>query len=400
MRLSCTRDFVPAGPWRSLLCLLLAAALLPAGSARAAEPPVNPEAWYVEDEGASLLLRLEETRAPELVVPDANWLGAPQSLRALRGSIVVLDFWAAWCPHCWPCLSRDQDLVKKHGKEGVVVVGIHDGSPAGRTHWEAAKGSVRERSVTFPIALDSPDLAGNTNAKYHIGWFPTYVVIDREGIVRGAGIRPEYVETLVEKLLKKGGETGGRVEEFPADMYLGGESRPDSLRALEGKPAPALQPADWQGTPCTIRPGGGVTVVQFYLPGSPASLSATRLAAIRKIRGAMGERGAAFVLVASSGSDWTRLKEQAQKEGWDFPVMLDSAPVQSGGALRVGAKGKTFDAYSAHSVLPTVVIDGKGIVRAAGVTTAAVLGVVDHVVAHPEPSLYSAPRAVPGGAAK
>jgi cytochrome c biogenesis protein CcmG/thiol:disulfide interchange protein DsbE len=103
--------------------------------------------------------------------------GAPVTLDALRGKVVVLNFWASWCyPACYeeaPVLER---AWRAYRDRGVVVLGvdIQDKDEAGRKF-------IRDFSLTFPNA---PDPAGKVSIDYGVYGVPETFFIDRQGRIR------------------------------------------------------------------------------------------------------------------------------------------------------------------------------------------------------------------------
>jgi len=114
------------------------------------------------------------TTVPRFVLPDL--LGTDQSLDALRGRIVVLNFWATWCAPCrdeMPALVRIQN---RYGAWGVQVIGASADGPEAR---DAVVAFVRKAKVGFPIwlgaTIDRMSSFGLTPV------LPGTVVIDRHG---------------------------------------------------------------------------------------------------------------------------------------------------------------------------------------------------------------------------
>jgi peroxiredoxin len=116
------------------------------------------------------------TPAPAFRLPALA--GAPVELAALRGRVVLLNFWATWCP---PCVEEMPSLERLHqalGPEGLMVVGVAvDESDADVRSFVARSG------VTFPILRDpGATVAAGT---YRTTGYPETFVLDREGrIVR------------------------------------------------------------------------------------------------------------------------------------------------------------------------------------------------------------------------
>jgi peroxiredoxin len=105
--------------------------------------------------------------------------GQPLSLEAYRGKLVVLNFWATWCPPCLKEMPAFVRLQQKYGDQGLQFVGI-----ALDTREEVAR-FVTEHRIDFPIVAGEEDVAiymqrlGNG-----IGALPFTVVVDRDGAVR------------------------------------------------------------------------------------------------------------------------------------------------------------------------------------------------------------------------
>lgn len=353
----------------------LLAALLCAGTrcALAADGPGPlPESWYFEPESVAAMRSLEGERAPEIT--GVTWEGEPQSLHALRGRIVVLDLWAIWCPPCLPALKSDVDLVRRTGPKGVTLLAVHDGSAFGRERWEAAKQAAVDRGCTFPLGLDAEQEDKSVMRKYKASFFPAYVVIDREGIVRASGIQPDHVEKVVERLLSGGSDTGPQPE-FPPELFVGGEKRLTAYMALEGKPAPAIDAAEWIGTPVDPR-GGGITVVQFFSSTSAKSLQSLRTLA--RQRDEFAKLGASIVAIAPPRDDWARVGTIAKENASGVAVARDAVRDKADAAGRIAL------AMGASIHMPCYVIDSKGVMRAVGLKPELALDIVRHVARHPE----------------
>ncbi len=164
---------------------------------------------------ASQLLLLKGELAPELKNV-AGWKGDAVTFAGLRGKLVLVDFWGYWCGPCVRSMPTLIDLQEKFGGKGLAIVGVHqdlEGEVDTAAKLEEKTSEIRKgfwggRDLPFPVALTSgKHVAGVERAsdEYGVLYFPTTVVIDREGKVVGKfEARDEKsAEAAVEKLLGK-----------------------------------------------------------------------------------------------------------------------------------------------------------------------------------------------------
>jgi cytochrome c biogenesis protein CcmG/thiol:disulfide interchange protein DsbE len=131
--------------------------------------------------------------------PEAEFapLGGGDSVRlsALRGKVVLLDFWASWCVPCQEELPQLDDLAGKLAGKGVELVGVSiDEEKSDAEHFLE-----RKQSWTLKLGHD-PEQAG---AKlFNPPKMPTSYVIDRDGVVRhvNAGFERGDIEKVESQL--------------------------------------------------------------------------------------------------------------------------------------------------------------------------------------------------------
>jgi cytochrome c biogenesis protein CcmG, thiol:disulfide interchange protein DsbE len=113
------------------------------------------------------------SNAPDFTVQDAQ---NKVTLSAYRGKVVVLNFWATWCP---PCIEEMPSLVEMQRRmkaKGVTVLAVSVDVDEG-----AYKQFVKDHNVNLVTARD-PDQ--KSNSLYGTSKFPETYIIDRNGVVR------------------------------------------------------------------------------------------------------------------------------------------------------------------------------------------------------------------------
>ena len=102
--------------------------------------------------------------------------GHAVSLVRYRGSVVVMNLWASWCPPCRAEMPDLQRFVAAYGHRGIAVVGVNEGESAQRAREFASALGIR-----FPIWIDASQRYGRV---YTALGLPTTVIVDRRGVVR------------------------------------------------------------------------------------------------------------------------------------------------------------------------------------------------------------------------
>ena len=102
--------------------------------------------------------------------------GQAWSLDKVRGKIVLLRFWADWCPYCRYEMPIIDKYYRKLKKEGFLVLAVNVKQSA-----EVALAFTAQLDITFPVPLD-PD--GKMARRYGVYAIPTNFLIDREGVIR------------------------------------------------------------------------------------------------------------------------------------------------------------------------------------------------------------------------
>jgi peroxiredoxin len=159
-----------------------AAVLLVAGTLLAGPPVARGADPGPETLAALQLQPTPRTAAPAFALPDLS--GAKLSLASLRGRVVLLYFWATWCPYCGKELpAAIEELARAYGDRSLTVLAVNiEERP------ETVRSWVRQHKVTVPVLLDAD---GDVAADYRVTATPTTILVDREGrlLARAVGTR-------------------------------------------------------------------------------------------------------------------------------------------------------------------------------------------------------------------
>ena len=135
------------------------------------------------------LLSLDGQPAPAL--EDGEYLGRPTPRpEELKGKVVLLFFWAHWCPDCKAEAPILSSVLDKYRKDGLVVVAPtqHYGYTVRRTPAtpeEERRYIVQVRDASYPFLRDEPVPVSEANhTRYGVSTTPALVLVDRQGLVR------------------------------------------------------------------------------------------------------------------------------------------------------------------------------------------------------------------------
>jgi thiol-disulfide isomerase/thioredoxin len=131
--------------------------------------------------------------APDFQV--ASLTGDKLKLSSLKGKVVMIDFWATWCPPCREGLPITNKMHEKYSKQGLQVLTVSNEDAI------TVSDFIKENKYSFPAYLDT---SGSAESTYKIEGIPTLVVIDAQGNLSSymVGLHPE--EAVVAALKKAG----------------------------------------------------------------------------------------------------------------------------------------------------------------------------------------------------
>jgi cytochrome c biogenesis protein CcdA/thiol-disulfide isomerase/thioredoxin len=201
--------------------------------------PVNPPSPVVmNDGGAGMMMAPKKAAAAKEDLPvegtlpslsgAVEWLNSPPlSAQALKGKVVLVDFWTYSCINCLRTLPYVRAWAQKYRDAGLVVIGVHAPEFAFEKSIPNVKSAVADLKIDYPVAIDNDYAIWRA---FKNQYWPAHYFIDAQGRIRhhhfGEG---DYAgsEKIIQQLLAeagKGADGQGGVVKINA---TGAEAAPD-----------------------------------------------------------------------------------------------------------------------------------------------------------------------------
>lgn len=133
-----------------------------------------------------------------------QWLNSPPlTAEALRGKVVVVDFWTYSCINCLNALPSVKAWAQKYKDQGVVVIGVHTPEFAYEKAPSNVRKAVQDLGITYPVVTDNNYAIWRA---YNNQYWPAQYFIDTQGRIRhhhfGEG---EYTESdrIIQQLINE-----------------------------------------------------------------------------------------------------------------------------------------------------------------------------------------------------
>jgi thiol-disulfide isomerase/thioredoxin len=207
--------------------------------------------------------RARENFAPDFSVTTAD--GEFIDSDDLRGKIVLVDFWGAWCGPCRESIPSLANLAKRFAKEPFVLISMDWGDEPGL--WRAF---IEKNKMIWP---QHQDRTGKVQRAFQVRSYPTYVLIDAEGVVRyrssGYGFTTGVaIEDAVKKSLKALAKSGpppkAQAAPAPSQPAPALQTSPAPSASEEKKPSELPVPV-LEVTGAETMDAGGMKITRFYL---------------------------------------------------------------------------------------------------------------------------------------
>jgi thiol-disulfide isomerase/thioredoxin len=160
--------------------------------------------------------------APEIPAADVNIGGKPAKLSDYKGKVVLVHFWAVWCPQCIATIPTHREWQDEYRDKGFVVLAVLElqgrygafdkqkGDPVllkdapKEKEEEMLRGFAEYHRLNYPVAALVPEKFTKVSDNYWIEGFPVDVLINRKGEIAliKAGKTPDYRKTLQPEIAK------------------------------------------------------------------------------------------------------------------------------------------------------------------------------------------------------
>jgi peroxiredoxin len=111
------------------------------------------------------------SKAADFSLQDMN--GKNVRLSDYRGKVVLLEFWATWCPPCRASIPGIEKIFKAYKDKGLVVlaVSLDEGG------WDSVKSFISKNGVTYTVLKGNDDVSES----YQVRTIPMLLIVDKEG---------------------------------------------------------------------------------------------------------------------------------------------------------------------------------------------------------------------------
>ena len=319
--------------------------------------------------------RKGELPKPPMAQP-SEWIGKPAldfqvtdlkgealSLGKYRGQVVLLDFWATWCPPCVAEIPNVKKTYEKYKDQKFQIIGISlDRSK------EPLDAFIEEKDLAWIHYWDNTGKIANL---YKVQAIPSTFLIDGESVIQKTNLRGHRLETAVAELVQTNlgkpadtsietPEAGFQSQSIPATKLLKPDTTPEKEEVQKpqrahpsewiGKPAPNFQVTDLKGETLSLEKyRGQVVLLDFWATWCGPCI--TEMPKIKKTYAQYKDQQ--FQIIGIS-LDTSRepLETYIEKEGLEWVQYWDES-------------GEIRTLYGVWGIPSAFLIDGEGIIRKA-----------------------------------
>lgn len=129
-------------------------------------------------------------KAPDFTLTSFD--GRTYTLSSLRGNVVIINFWASWCPPCRQEAAYLEQTWRKYKDQGVIFIGVDYVDTE-----KAALAYIKEFDITY---FNGPDIGTRISQSFNIKGVPETYYVAKNGELRGNNIGPLFTPQLDNKI--------------------------------------------------------------------------------------------------------------------------------------------------------------------------------------------------------
>jgi cytochrome c biogenesis protein CcdA/thiol-disulfide isomerase/thioredoxin len=255
-----------------------------------------------------------------------TWLNSPPlTAEALKGKVVLVDFWTYSCINCIRSIPYIRAWAEKYRDQGLVVIGVHAPEFAFEKNVDNVRKAVADLGITYPVAVDNDYAVWRA---FKNQYWPAHYFIDAHGQIRyhhfGEG-NYEHSERVIQQLLKDAGKTGAAEATGLVSVNASGAEAPAAMSDVQS-------PETYVGynrAANFVSPGGAVHDASHVYTAQVSKLNDWGLSGHWTIHGELA------VLNAAGGRVVYRFHAR------DLHLVLGPAPDNKPARFRVTIDGKT-----------------------------------------------------------
>jgi thiol-disulfide isomerase/thioredoxin len=124
--------------------------------------------------------------------------GKPLSPAGFKGKVLLIDFWATWCPPCRAELPNVIAIYQKYHAQGFEIIGVSLDSDK-----DKLTSFIKDQNIAWPQYFDGQGWSNKLAAKYGVEAIPYTILVDGDGKIIGTELRGDDLESAVAKALKQ-----------------------------------------------------------------------------------------------------------------------------------------------------------------------------------------------------
>ncbi len=129
--------------------------------------------------------------------------GKVVDLAALKGKVVLIDFWGSWCVPCRASHPHLKDLYAKYKNKGFEIVAVATENGSKEAQEKAWKEAIKKDGITWLQVLNDPSVT-DIPKMYGVVAYPTKILVDRDGVIRGrfTGDGADAFDRMLDELIR------------------------------------------------------------------------------------------------------------------------------------------------------------------------------------------------------